>query len=70
MNEFVVGTPAALSAAILAGARPTYEAARLNPFTVQFGTCTYTFKKGLHERTAARIAHNARKMYRTTKGTP
>lgn len=67
MNSFIVETPAALSAAILAGASPTYEAARANPFVVRFGTCRYTFKEGLHEKTAQRIARNARKMYRDHK---
>jgi len=70
MNEFVVETPAGVYAAILAGASPTYEEARANPFVVQFGTCRYTFKAGLQEKIAQRIAHNARKMYRTTRGTP
>ena len=64
MNSFVVETPAQLSAALLAAAEDTYEAARDNPFQIRFGTAKYTFREGLHRFRAAHIALAARKMYR------
>lgn len=59
-NHFTVSTKAQLRSAILAGAYPTYEEARGNPFTVYLdGTnLKLLFPKGLHESEANKIVRN------------
>ena len=47
-----------LVAALKAGMRESFAEAKNNPFEVKLGTCTYTFKAGLHERRAAAIIRN------------
>jgi hypothetical protein len=60
MNHFQVFTRDQLKHALLAGAYPTYEAARSNPFTVELaGTpLRLKFPRGLHERDAQKMARN------------
>jgi hypothetical protein len=58
MDEMIVESKSALVAAIKAGSRLTFEAAKANPFVVRLGTTVYTFKAGLHERHAKEIVRN------------
>lgn len=57
-NHFHVYNKRQLASAIRAGAYPTYEEARANPFTVHLaGTnLKLTFAQGLHEQTADSVA--------------
>lgn len=59
-NHFEVSTKAQLRHAILAGAFPTYEEARANPFTVYLaGTnLKLLFPRGLHETDANKFVRN------------
>lgn len=56
-NHFEVHSKSAFKHALLAGAYPTYEEARKNPFSIHLAgtTLKYSFPKGLHERDAARM---------------
>lgn len=58
MNHFEVFTKTQLKHALLAGAYPTYEMARANPFTVEVAGLGWRiqFPSGLHERDAAKMA--------------
>jgi len=60
MNHFEVFTKTQLKHALLAGAYPTYELARANPFTVELaGTrLRLRFPNGLHEVRAAKMLRN------------
>ena len=58
MDEMIVESKSALVAAIKAGAQPTFELAKANPFIVRLGKCVYTFKDGLHERRSREIIKN------------
>ncbi len=58
MDSMEVQNKGQLVAALKAGMRDTFEGAKRNPFEVKLGTCTYTFKEGLHERRAASIVRN------------
>ena len=62
MDQMIVRSKPELVAAIKAGAQPTFELAKANPFTVRLGTVKYTFKDGLHERRAREIV---REIHRT-----
>lgn len=62
MNEMVVHTKEQLAAAFMAGACETHAGARAEPFVVTFGTCTYTFRHGLHAARAALLAKAARSL--------
>lgn len=57
-NHFHVYNKRQLASAIRAGAYPTYEEARANPFTVHLAGTNFklTFAQGLHERTADKVA--------------
>ena len=57
MNHFEVFTKTQLKHALLAGAYPTYELARANPFTVELaGTrLRLSFPNGLHESLAKKM---------------
>lgn len=57
-NHFHVYTKSQLAAALRAGAYPTYEQARANPFTIHLaGTnLKLTFAQGLHEVAAAKAS--------------
>lgn len=60
MNHFEVFRKDQLRHALLAGAYPTYEQARANPFTIDLaGTrLRFNFPRGLHERDAQKMARN------------
>lgn len=62
-NHFEVSTKAQLCHAILAGAFPTYEQARGNPFTVYLaGTqLKLLFPRGLHEDRANSIVRRIKR---------
>lgn len=64
MHEYEVNTREQLTAAVRAAARPSYEEAKQNPVRIVFGTCTYTFNEGIHERRAEQIAKNVRSLLR------
>ena len=61
MDEYVVETRAQLAQAVLAAAQPTFEEARKNPAQIICGTTKYTFKEGIHESRAKKIAANIRR---------
>lgn len=63
VNHFAVSNRDQLKHALLAGAYPTYELARANPFTVELaGTrLRLAFPRGLHERDAERMARKVRR---------
>ena len=64
MNHFEVSTKMQLFFALHAGAYPTYEEARANPFTIDFVDTRYRlrFPRGLHERDAIRAASRVRRL--------
>lgn len=68
-NIFVVETKTQMRYAILAGAYPTYEEARANPFSIRIkGRDNYAlnFNNGLHERDAIRITRRMTRMPSST----
>lgn len=56
-NHFEVHSKSAFKHALLAGAYPTYEEARKNPFSIHLVGTSFrcSFSQGLHERDAARM---------------
>ena len=64
MNHFEVSTKMQLHYALKAGAYPTYEEARANPFTIDFANTKFRlrFPRGLHERDAERAARRVRRL--------
>lgn len=61
MNCYEVYTKPQLMAAIRACACLTHAEAKRNPATIVWGSTTYTFKDGLHERRANIIVRNIRR---------
>lgn len=63
-NHFEVSTKMQLFFALHAGAYPTYEEARQNPFSIVFTGTRYrlNFPRGLHERDAIRAAGRVRRL--------
>ena len=58
MNHFAVHNKSQLRYALLAGAYPTYEEARSNPFTIELVGTKFrvSFPNGLHEFAAKKAA--------------
>lgn len=58
MNHFAVHNKSQLRHALLAGAYPTYEEARANPFTIELVGTNFkmNFPNGLHEHKAKKAA--------------
>lgn len=63
-NHLVVHNKNQLRAAILAGAYPTFEEARINPFSIRLEGTRFeiNFNNGLHERDAQRILRSFTKV--------
>jgi hypothetical protein len=56
--DFEVHSKTQLTAAVQAAACATYEQAKQNPVSIQWGRTRYTFKEGIHERRAKAIVRN------------
>ena len=63
MNHFAVHNKLQLMAALLAGAYPTYQEARANPFTIELVGTSFKmrFPNGLHETAAAKAVNRMRR---------
>lgn len=73
MNHFAVHNKMQLLHALLAGAYPTFEEARANPFTIELVGTNFrmSFPEGLHERKAEKsAAHMRRKSPLFFRGNP
>jgi len=63
MNHFAVHNKMQLLHALLAGAYPTFEEAKANPFTIELVGTNFrmSFPEGLHERKAEKSAAQMRR---------